>query len=124
MVSSSESIKLQPTFSEELNHTSPSDTHPEKPSEKSFSREDTEKSTNRESPFLPTPSSKNHWESKVFTMLKILSMRSTQSVLTSKRPTTSFGPSNLEPPEEDSQTRDTPSKEEEIGETENNTSTN
>ena len=124
MVSSSESIKPQPTSSEELSHTSPSDTHPERPSEKLFSREDTERSTSRESLFLPTPSSRNHWESKVFTMLKILSMRSTLLVLTSRRPTTSSGPSNSELPEEDLPTRDTPSKEEEIGETENNTSTN
>jgi hypothetical protein len=51
-------------------------------------------------------------------------MKSTLSDLTSSKPTTSFGPSNSEDLEEDSLIRDIPSKEEEIGETENNILTN
>jgi len=43
--------------------------------------------------------------------------------LTSKKPTTSYGLSNLTTLEEDITTKDTPSTPEETGETENNSST-
>jgi len=57
-------------------------------------------------------------------MSKILSMKSTLLELTSKKPTTSFGHSSLEHLVEDFRTKDIPSKEEEIGETEKNMLTN
>lgn len=79
-----------------------------------------EKSTNKESPFLATPSLKNHWTNKTFIQLKIWLTKSAQSEPTLKKPTTSYGHLNLEHQEEDILTRDILSKEEEIGEIENN----
>jgi len=51
-------------------------------------------------------------------------MKFSPLVLISRKPTTSYGHSNLELQEEVSHTRDILSKEEEIGETENNSSIN
>ena len=120
----SESTKLHQISSEKLSLTSPLAILPENQSENSFLREDSERLTDKEFLFHQTPSSPNHSESTVSITLKILSTKSTLSDLTSSKLTTSFGPSNLEDLEEDSLTRDIPSKEEETGETESNISTN
>ncbi len=121
---SSESTRPQSIFWEELNHTSLSDTHQEKQSENSSSREDSVRSISKESPLPATLSLSKFWASTVSFQLKIWSMKSPLSALISRKPTTSCGHSSLEPQEEVSLKRDTPSKEEEIGETENNSSTN
>ena len=70
-----------------------------------------------------TKSSKNPSAKSASNRLTISSTRSTQLDQTSSRQTTSCGHSSLEVQEEVSQQRDTLSKEEEIGETDNNTST-
>jgi len=123
-VSSYASTKPQPTYFVELSHTSLSDILQEILSESLFSREDMERSMDKESLFLITELLRNLWVSITFSPLRIWSMKSTLLELTSRKLTTSYGPSNLEDPEEDSPPRDIPSKDVEIGETEKNISTN
>lgn len=76
------------------------------------------KSIVKESHSPTTESLKEPWENTESLQLKILSTKLQLSDLTSRKPTTSCGPSNSEDQEEDSLKRGIPSKEEEIGETE------
>lgn len=119
-----ELTRPQPTSWEELSPTSLSATLQEKPSENWCWREVSARWTSKESLFPATRSFLRHWASKASTQLKTSSTRSTLLVLTSRKPTTSYGHSSLEAPEEDSLPRDIPSKDAEIGETEKSTSTN
>ena len=107
---------------EESNPISPSDILQSKPSESWFWREVMARSTTKEFPWLTTDLLKVHWENSESLQLRIWSMKSPPLALTSRKPTTSFGPSNWEVPEEASPRRDILSKEEEIGETESTSS--
>ena len=120
---SSESTRPQSTSWEESSHTLPSVTHPDKQSESWSSREVTERLTSKEFLWPVTLSSSKFWASTESFAFKTWSTKSGLLVHTSRKPTTSCGHSSLEPQEEVSHTRDTPSKEEEIGVTENNSST-
>ena len=119
---SSESTRRQSTFWEELSHTLPSVTHPDKQSESWSSREATARLTSKEFLWPVTQPSSKCWASTELFALRTWSTRFGLLVHTSRRPTTSCGHSSWEPQEEVFRTKDIPSKEEEIGETDNNSS--
>lgn len=119
-----ELIKPQAFCWEKLSLTSLSATPLVRPSRSSSTREDTARLPGREFPSPATPSSSRPSARPASTPLKIWSIRFTQLAPTSSKPTTSYGHSSSVPQEEDSPTRGIPSKEEETGETESNSSTN
>ena len=93
-VHSSEWTRPHPIFWEESSHTSPSDILPDKPLEDLSTKEDMLNSISKEYLWLTTQLLSKAWESSESTVLKIWSTKSSLLVLTSKKPTTSYGPSN------------------------------
>ena len=122
-VPSSESTRPPLTCSRRSSPSSLLDTPLDRPSRSSSSREVSLRLTDRESLLPITPSSRRLSALRESTALKISFTNSSPSDLTSRKPTTSSGPSSSIPPEVVSTTRDTLSTKVVIGVTERSSST-
>ena len=122
-VSSSDLTRPPWTWSEELSPTSLMDTLHRVSSESSSTREATERSKDPESLSPITASLRRYSASMVSPALKISFTKSQLLDPTSRRPTTSSGPSSSTHPRRDSLPRDTPTKMAVLGATEKTSST-
>ena len=100
-----------------------SDIHPERRSKSWSTNEDIARSTDKDSQYPTIRSSKTTSESSTLNVLKTWSTKSTIAGHTSKKRTTSYGPSSSEPHEEALTTKGIRSNEEEIGATDRISST-